>query len=120
MAAAFVLSAVSCSIDMNVRYLQPLEYNEFPTKPYDADLVHPIRKSGKLSGDAAVNELNAIEMDYIRHETGDNYINASWSYSDLSKVGIKIEKPSFGKVGPGDHKSECEYLGKDRTLPQSD
>lgn len=110
LAAAFVLSAVSCSIDMNVRYLQPLEYNEFPTKPYDADLVHPIRKSGKLSGDAAVNELNAIEMDYIRHETGDNYINASWSYSDLSKVGIKIEKPSFGKVGPGDHKSECEYL----------
>ena len=97
-------------MDMNVRYLPPLEYNEFPTKPYDADKVHPVRKPGKLTGEAAVNELNAIEWDYIRHETGDNYLHASWSFSDLEAAGIRIEKPSFGKAGPGNYKSECEYL----------
>lgn len=97
-------------MDMNVRYLPPLEYNEFPTKPYDADKVHPVRKPGKLSGEAAANELSAIEWDYIRHETGDNYLHANWSFSDLEAAGIRIENPSFGKAGPGDHKKECEYL----------
>ena len=112
LAAAFVLSAASCSLDMNVRYLQPLEYTEFPSRPYDADQVHPVRKPGKLTGEAAAAELDAIEREYIIHDTGDNYVDAKWSFSDLEAAGIKIEKPTFGKVGPGDYKSECEYLTK--------
>ncbi|MBO4450272.1 MAG: DUF885 family protein [Clostridiales bacterium] len=110
LAAAFVLSAASCSLNKTTDYLPPLEYSEFPSKPYDADTVHPVRKPGKLSGDAAAAELSAIEWDYIRHETGDDYRLASWSFNDLSAAGIKIAKPGFGKVGPGDYKSECEYL----------
>ena len=83
LAAAFVLSAVSCSMDMNVRYLPPLEFTEFPSKPYDANTVHPIRKPGKLTGEVAVKELDAIEREYIIHDVGDNYVNAKWSFSIL-------------------------------------
>ncbi|MBE7069272.1 MAG: DUF885 domain-containing protein [Ruminococcaceae bacterium] len=110
LAAAFVLCVSSCQLNSGKSYLQPLEYTEFPSKPYDIDKVHPVRKPGKLSGDAASNELNAIEWDYIRHDIGDDYRRANWSFNDLSAVGIKIGKPGFGKAGPGDLKSECEYL----------
>ena len=51
-------------MDMNIRYLPPLEYNE----------------------------LNAIEWDYIRHDIGENYLHASWSFSDLEAADIKLEK----------------------------
>ena len=90
--------------------LMPLEFTEFPTKPYDADVVHPIRKTGAVTGQEAVDELNDIEWDYIRHYIGDNYLAASWCFSDKEAAGISIKNPTFGKVGPGDFKGECEYL----------
>ena len=111
LAIAFVLSAASCSVNTNGSQLMQLEYTEFPTKPYDADKVHPVRKPGKLSGEAAASELSAIEWDYIRHNMDGNYLLANWSFSDVDATGIKVEKPGFGKAGPGDYKSECEYLG---------
>ena len=109
---AVILSAASCSpvLKKDADSLLVLEYTEFPTKPYDADKVHPIRKTGYLSGQEAVNELNSVEWEYIRHYIGDNYLSASWCFSDLASAGIAIEKPSLGTVGPGDIRSECEYL----------
>ena len=113
MVTAIALTAVSCSsvFKKDSDALLKLEYTDFPTKPYDADKVHPIRKSGSLSGQEAVDELNDIEWDYIRHYIGDNYLAASWCFSDKEAAGISIDKPGFGTVGPGDYKSECEYLG---------
>ena len=63
LAAAFVAAAVSCSLIKNGSKLFDLEFTEFPTKAYNADTVHPVRKPGKLSGDAAATELSAIEWD---------------------------------------------------------
>ena len=111
LAAAFFVAAVSCSLIKDNSKLSELEFTEFPTKAYNADIVHPVRKPGKLSGEAAAAELSAIEWDYIRHDIGDRFVHASWSFSDLDAVGIKIDKPSFGQVGPGDYKAECQYLG---------
>lgn len=111
LAAAFIAAAVSCSLIKNGSKLLEPEFTEFPTKAYNSDTVHPVRKPGKLSGDAAATELSAIEWDYIRHDIGSNYVNANWSFSDLEAAGIKIDKPSFGQVGPGDNKAECGYLG---------
>ena len=111
LAMAVVMAAVSCSaFGKSNSQLPALEFTEFPSKPYDADVVHPVRKPGKLKGQAASDELSAIERDYIIHDVGDNYLNASWSFSDLNAAGIKISKPTFGTVGPGDFKAECEYL----------
>lgn len=111
LALAAVMTMASCSLVNYKSQLLELEYTEFPTKPYDADKVHPVRKPGSISGQEAVNELNAIEWDYIRHAMDDNYLHANWSFSDIDATGIKTDKPGFGKVGPGDIKSECEYLG---------
>ena len=113
LALVAVLTAVSCSPASKTESdaLFELEFTEFPTKPYDADKVHPVRKTGEVSGQAAVTELDAIEWEYIRHYIGDNYMAASWCFSDLAAAGISIKTPTFGKVGPGDFKGECEYLG---------
>lgn len=111
LALVVVMSMASCSLINGKSQLLELEYTEFPTKPYDADKVHPVRKPGNVSGQDAVNELNSIELDYFRHDLCDNYLHANWAFSDLDAAGIKVEKPGFGKVGPGDIKSECEYLG---------
>ena len=110
--SAVLLTSVSCSpvFKKDADYLVELEYTEFPTKPYDVNKVHPIRKTGYLSGQEAADELNDIEWDYIRHCVGDNYLAASWCFSDPDAAGITIDKPSFGKAGPGDYRSECEYL----------
>ena len=110
--SAVLLTSVSCSpvFKKDADYLAELEYTEFPTKPYDVNKVHPIRKTGYLSGQEAADELNDIEWDYIRHYVGDNYLAASWCFSDPDAAGITIDKPSFGKAGPGDYRSECEYL----------
>ena len=109
---AVILTAVACSpaFKKDSGTLLELEYTEFPTKPYDADKVHPIRKTGSVAGQEAVNELDDIEWEYIRHYIGDNYLAASWCFSDQSAAGISIDKPTFGKVGPGDYRGECEYL----------
>lgn len=109
---AVILTVASCYVSSRKEsdYLIELEYTEFPTKLYDADKVHPIRKTGYLSGQEAVNELNSIEWEYIRHYIGDNYLAASWNFSDLTSAGITIDKPTLGTVGPGDIRSECEYL----------
>lgn len=107
-----ILTAASCSAGFrkDADPLFELEYTEFPTKPYNADIVHPIRKPGDVTGEEAVAELSVIEWDYIRHSVSDDYVSASWSFRDLEAAGITVNKPSFGKVGPSDAKSECEYL----------
>ena len=112
MALTVILTLVSCSqvTKKESDALYELEFTEFPTKPYDADIVHPIRKTGVVAGQEAVDELNDIEWDYIRHYIGDNYLAACWCFSDQEAAGISIKKPTFGKVGPGDIKGECKYL----------
>ena len=112
LALSVILTAASCS-NPHVKEadaLLELEFTEFPTQPYNADKVHPVRKTGVVSGQEAVNELDDIEWDYIRHYIGDDYLAASWCFSDLQAAGITIDKPTFGKVGPGDYRGECEYL----------
>ena len=81
MAVAVILTATSCAANFkkNEDPLLELEFTEFPTKAYDADKVHPVRKTGDLSGEEAVTELSLIEWDYIRHSLADDYVAASWS-----------------------------------------
>ena len=112
MVTAVVLTSVSCAsvFRKDSDALLELEYTDFPTKPYNADKVHPIRKSGSVSGQEAVDELDEIEWDYIRHYIGDNYLAASWCFSDLEAAGITIDQPTLGNVGPGDIRGECGYL----------
>lgn len=112
LALSVMMTAASCSGSLikKSNALLELEFTEFPTKQYNADKVHPVRKSGVLTGQDAVNELSVVEWDYIRHYIGDDYMAASWSFSNLSAAGFSIDKPSLGKVGPGDYKGECEYL----------
>ncbi|MCR4557581.1 MAG: DUF885 domain-containing protein [Saccharofermentans sp.] len=107
-----MMTAASCSglLKKAPDAMLELEYTEFPTEKYNAGKVHPVRKSGVVTGQEAVNELSAIEWDYIRHYIGDDYLAASWCFSDLSAAGIFIDKPTLGKVGPGDYRGECEYL----------
>ena len=113
MALAIVVVCVSCMAapKKDADALFELELTDFPTKAYDADTVHPIRKTGTVSGQEAVNELSLIEWEYIRHCIKDDYLSARWSFKDLDAAGISIDTPSFGTVDPGDNKSECEYLG---------
>ena len=112
LALLMMMVIVSCNSvpGKKTDYLYELEYTEFPTKPYDSDIVHPIRKTGTVTGQEAVSELNDIEWDYIRHEIGDDYVNACWTFNNLDKAGIVIDKPSLGKAGTGDIKAECNYL----------
>ncbi len=112
LALSCILTVVSCNAvpGKKADHQFELEYTEFPTKPYDADIVHPVRKTGTVTGQEAVSELNDIEWDYIRHEIGDDYLNACWTFNDLEKAGIVIDKPALGKVGNGDIKGECSYL----------
>ena len=111
MAVPFALTAVSCSSVFEKKAeIYELEYTEFPTQEYDVDKVHPIRKTGTVSGDEAISELNDIEWNYIRHKLSGDYVGASWCFRDLAGAGITVEKPSLGDVGPGDIKGECEYL----------
>lgn len=109
---AVLLTSVSCSplFKKDADYLPEPEYTEFPAKPYDVNKVHPIRKTGYVSGQEAADELNDIEWDYIRHYIGDDYLAANWCFRDPAAAGITIDKPSLGKAGPGDYRSECEYL----------
>ena len=108
-----VLTCASCSaaFKKDADALLELEFTDFPTKAYDADKVHPVRNTGTLSGQEAVDELNLIEWEYIRHYVDDNYIAARWCFKDPEAYGLITDKPSYGKVFPGDNKSECEYLG---------
>ena len=112
LALSVFVTVPSCSAPLRKEAdaLLELEYTEFPTERYKADKVHPVRKTGFVTGQDAVNELDDIEWDYIRHYIGDNYLAASWCFSDPQAAGITIDKPTFGKVGPGDYKGECEYL----------
>ena len=111
MALVVVLTLASCSFTSKKDALYELEFTDFPTKAYNKDIVHPVRRTGTVSGQEASLELSLIEWDYIRHSIADNYLSARWSFRNLDAAGISITKPSFGKVGPGDNKSECEYLG---------
>ena len=110
--ACMCIMAASCSVPVRKEAdaMLELEFTEFPTERYNADKVHPVRKTGVMTGQEAADELSRIEWDYIRHYIGDNYLAARWYFSDPEAFGISIERPSFGTVGPGDYKSECEYL----------
>ena len=99
-----VLTCASCSaaFKKDADALLELEFTDFPTKAYDADKVHPVRNTGTLSGQEAVDELNLIEWEYIRHYVDDNYIAARWCFKDPEAYGLITDKPSYGKVFPGD------------------
>ena len=69
MALAIVVVCVSCmdTPKKEADALFEMEFTDFPTKAYDADTVHPVRKTGAVSGQEAINEISLIEWEYIRH-----------------------------------------------------
>lgn len=54
-----------------------------------------LKQSLLLIKQEAESELNDIEWDYFRHVIGDDYLNACWTFNDLEKAGVAIDKPSL-------------------------
>ena len=76
LALSVMMTAASCSGSLikKSNALLKLEFTEFPTKQYNADKVHPVRKSGVLTGSLLRSRENMCNMEFDHRKTrGDLY-----------------------------------------------
>lgn len=70
----------------------------FPSEPYSFDEVHPHREPGDITGEAAVEELNAIEHDYLIEAFNGSYLDITLYFEDYEAMGLSFDEISWGDV----------------------
>lgn len=87
----------------------------FPSKPYSYDEVHPKREPGEITGDEAVEELNAIEHDYLVEAFNGSYLDITIYFDDYESMGLSFDEISWGDVSfdpEEDNKTYKEYIDR--------
>ena len=100
----------------------------FPSKPYSYDEVHPYHEPGDITGDAAVEELNSIEHDYLIEAFNGSYLDITLYFEDYEARGLEFNEISWGDVSfdpAEDNETAKKYIDRlvkidYESLPDSD
>ena len=87
----------------------------FPSEPYSYDKVHPHHEPGDITGDAAVEELNDIEHDYLIEAFDGSYLDITLYFEDYEAMGLAFDEISWGDVSfdpSEDNKTAKKYIDR--------